>query len=316
MQELIDINSYPVTTTMNLLLEDKTTKENIIWATDSYEALGPEYSGERQIRREQILGDEHKDIIQPRICKAVEEQQNRTHKKGEVFTPAWLCCRMNNDCDEAWFEKPDVFNALSGTEWKVTDGKIGFSDYMAWKKYVDSRRLEITCGEAPYIVSRYDTSTGELIVPPLRRIGMLDRKLRVVNENMDDETEWLRWTVRAFQSVYGYEFQGDSLLIARINVLLTFIDYLKERWNREAAKKELLKIANIISWNFWQMDGLSGTVPYKKNFEQERNLGGRLFDVSESGIEEDEAVLCRPCRIYDWRKENSISFTSLRGAWQ
>lgn len=26
---------------------------------------------------------------------------------------------------------------------------------------MDSRRLEITCGEAPYLVSRYDASAGE-----------------------------------------------------------------------------------------------------------------------------------------------------------
>ena len=79
----------------------------------------------------------------------------------------------------------------------VSEGKIEFPDGKCWQGYVDSRRLEITCGEAPYLVSRYDVSTGELIVPPLRRIGILDRKLRVVNENTDTYEEWLRWTIRA-----------------------------------------------------------------------------------------------------------------------
>lgn len=37
--------------------------------------------------------------------------------------------------------------------------------------------------------------------------------------------------------------------------LITFADYLSDRWNREAAIDELKKIANIIAWNFWQMDG-------------------------------------------------------------
>lgn len=32
-----------------------------------------------------------------------------------------------------------------------------------WQTYVDSRRLEITCGEAPYLTTRYDVETGELI---------------------------------------------------------------------------------------------------------------------------------------------------------
>lgn len=58
---------------------------------------------------------------------------------------------------------------------------------------MDSKRLEITCGEAPYIVSRYDAATGE-IIPIERRIGILDRKLRVVNENTETEEDWLFWT--------------------------------------------------------------------------------------------------------------------------
>ena len=104
---------------------------------------------------------------------------------------------------------------------------------------MDSRRLEITCGEAPYLVSRYDTTTGGLIVPPINRIGFLDRKLRVVNENTITEEEWLKWAERAIQSYYGYEYQGDNLLIARINVLLSFYEYFIERWKHELEKKTL-----------------------------------------------------------------------------
>ena len=74
---------------------------------------------------------------------------------------------------------------------------------------MDSRRLEITCGEAPYIASRYDAATGE-IIPLERRIGILDRKLRIVNENATDEDEWFKWAFRAFQSVYGYEYQATT----------------------------------------------------------------------------------------------------------
>lgn len=118
---------------------------------------------------------------------------------------------------------------------------ITFPEGKDWKGYVDSRRLEITCGEAPYIVSRYDTTTGK-IIPIQRRIGILDHKLRVVGENTENETEWMKWTICAFQSVYGYEFQGDNLLIARINLLLTFYDYLYDKWQRNATKLELKQI--------------------------------------------------------------------------
>ena len=45
-----------------------------------------------------------------------------------------------------------------------------------------------------------------------------------------EKYEWLKWALRAFQSVYGYEYQGDNLLIARINILMTFVEYLDYRW--------------------------------------------------------------------------------------
>ena len=40
MKKLIDFDSYPVRTTLQILLKDKTTKNNIIWATDAYAERG------------------------------------------------------------------------------------------------------------------------------------------------------------------------------------------------------------------------------------------------------------------------------------
>lgn len=115
--------------------------------------------------------------------------------------------RNITNADEQWFGRKDVFNYVNDDNtWTVNEEKIIFDGKQTWKKYVDSRRLEITCGEAPYLVSRYDTTTGELIVPPINRIGFLDRKLRVVNENTITEEEWLKWAERAIQSYYGYEY--------------------------------------------------------------------------------------------------------------
>ena len=136
------------------------------------------------------------------------------------------------------------------------------------------------------------------IIPVEDRIGILDRKMRVVGENTVSEATWLNWTFRAFQSVYGYEFQGDNLLIARINLLLTFADYLEDRWHREPTIKELKKLANIIVWNLWQMDGITGTVPYgkPKTVMQQQNL---FFDY-EQGINDTEPETV-DCKIHDWR---------------
>ena len=93
--KLIDLYSYPVRTAMRFLLEDKTTGENIIWATNTYERYGDGYRQDNQITPELISGV-YANLIQPRILKAEEEQAARTKSKAEVFTPSWVVCYMNN----------------------------------------------------------------------------------------------------------------------------------------------------------------------------------------------------------------------------
>ena len=103
------------------------------------------------------------------------------------------------------------------------------------------------------------------------RIGILDRKLRIVNENAKDDEEWMNWVIRAFQSCYGYDYSGDNVLLARENLLYTFIEYVEDRTGEKATMKQLKKIANIISWNIWQMNGITMTAPYslaKSSYEQ------------------------------------------------
>ena len=284
------------------ILQDKTTKKNIMWATDAYGDLGREYSCDEEIKADLISG-QNAGVIKTRARKAMEQQSDRTKAHGEVFTPMWVCNMMNNHLDEVWFGRPDVFNKVN----EPTE-HIDFKKPTDWKKYVDSRRLEITCGEAPYLVSRYDVETGEYIPIP-KRIGILDRKLRVVNENAADEKEWLKWTIRAYQATYGYEFQGDNLLIARVNLLMTYDDYLQDRWKRKPDVKELQKLINIIDWNIWQMDGLTGTIPYSKAQEQYRQM--TLFDMFGTETEEKPENRQPLCKIYDWRADNSLEFNSL-----
>jgi hypothetical protein len=285
-----------------LLLQDKTTGRNIIWATDTYAYLGPYFSAESQIESKLVVGI-NQNMIQPRICKTLETQAARTKKHAEVFTPAWVCCLMNNNLDAEWFGRVDVFNRLDGQTWIPTQAPIEFPVGITWQQYVDSRRLEITCGEAPFLASRYDAADGKLI-PIAQRIGLLDRKLRVVNENAADAAAWMKWTLRAFQSVYGYEYQGDNLLIARINLLMTFADYLEDRWHRLPTEKELRKVANILAWNLWQMDGLKGTVPLGMPEENCEQLS--LFESAQKADEHTN------CRIMDWRAERSVQYLDLQ----
>ena len=287
---------------LKILLIDRTTKRNIIWGTDDYKPLGKEYNEHYPILFELITG-ENSDVIQPRILKTIESQGNRTKGKAEVFTPSWVCNAQNNLVDNAWFDSENIFNKETEKGWETTTKKIKFPDKKdrTWKKYVDERRLEIACGEAPYLVSRYDAVSGEPLEPK-DRIGMLDRKMRVVGENTDNESDWLKWSERAFQSVYGFEFQGDSLLIARENLLASYCDYMEEKLNRQPTEKELINIAKIISWNLWQMDGLTYTIPYEEAVEPIEQI--TMFDFQEK----DKKILCN---IKDWRAKRIYTFQDL-----
>ena len=308
MGDLININSYPVKPVLKLLLTDKTTKQNIVFGTDSYEHLGDSYKKNCQIEVSLLKGWS-KIEIQPRVLKKAADQADRTKKKAEVMTPAWIVNNMNNHCDEEWFGYKNAFNTEEGEKWHTSENPVSFPEGKTWQKYVDSMRLEITCGEAPYLVSRYDATTGEPI-PVKDRVGILDRKLRVVGENTDTKDEWLKWTIRAFQATYGYEYQGDNLLLARINLLITFVDYMQDKWGELPTNAELRKIANIIAWNIWQMDGLTGMVPY--NYQEASYQQMTMFDFLAGDDEQEKPKEAIPARIFDWRSNKSVTYNSLK----
>lgn len=172
---------------IEILLFDRTTNRNIIWATDNYEYLGELYNAKYPIEYDLITG-ENSGVIKPRVKKDNDRKINRTKQNAEVFTPSWICNEQCNLVDDAWFERKGVFNKsdIATKTWKTTTNRIEFpknNKEKTWEKYVDENRLEITCGEAPYLVSRYDIVTGDLI-PIKDRIGFLDRKLRIVAENV------------------------------------------------------------------------------------------------------------------------------------
>ena len=312
MAELIDLKSCPVKSVLGTLLKDRTTDKNIILATTVYENL--DFTSEIT---KKLLSDGSLDV-RPRVLKSLEEQAQRTRKKAEVFTPAWICNKMNNHCDSEWFGRENVFNTEQEHDWIPETEKIVFPEGKTWKDYVLSTRLEITCGEAPYLVSRYDAATGE-VIPIDKRIGILDRKLRIINENVKTRKTWNQWVYRAFESVYGYEYQGDNLLIARINLLETFCEYTRERWSEEPTASELKRIANIISWNLWQMDGIHGVIPHTGVVcEQKTEDEPHQMTMFEFMGEEPEPDTIEPfpemidCKIYDWCDNRIITYKSMR----
>jgi len=290
--------AYP--SLLELLLIDQTTKKNIIWATEAYQERGDKYGFDKEIKTDLIVG-EHTMIIQPRVMKTQQEQADRTRNHAEVFTPSWVCNAQNNLVDEQWFGRKDVFNRVHNQKWYSTKEPVVFSEKKTkdWKHYVDARRLEVACGEAPYLASRYDTVTGDKI-DVSDRIGMLDRKLRIVNENTNDEKEWFKWVLRAYESIYGYEYQGDNLLLARESMLFTFWDNCLYKWNHNPHLKSLKQIALRISWNLWQMDAFTYSVPGTGS----NGWWGQGSMFVEENME-------KKCIIRDWRAQRKLLFAEV-----
>ena len=300
-----------------ILLKDRSTGKNILWATDDYKDLGIGFAADDEITLPAITGA-HGNLIKPRALKSKEEQGARTRNMAEVFTPLWICNKQNNLADNAWFGRENVFNTENGTDWQATEGKIAFPSEDGadgWRAYIGSKRLEITCGEAPYLASRYDTMTGE-IVPLEKRIGLLDRKLRVINErtrNLKDreraKKRWLELATLAVRSTYGFEWAGDNILLARENLLFTVADYYAAKFGDALDMEMLEHFAEIISWNIWQMDGLKAVVPnschdYKKerqavtpNLFAAKDFSARTLkrSVSPCDVDEDERQKCQGC---------------------
>lgn len=272
---------------LDALLIDQTTGKNILWATDSYEGLGKGFTPTDKIKSQLVTG-QHNRLIQPRAAKPLDEQKQRTKDKGEVFTPLKVVDRINKLVD--W------------------SGDIKIATEKNWQEYVSKTMLEISCGEAPFIVSRYNPTshTGKLIILA-NRVGFLDRKLRVVSQYCNTSREWLKWARIAYKSSYGYEWQGDNLLIARENLLYTLIDYYEDKFNREPSLAVLRDFAEIISWNIFQMDGLKYVIPM--SCKPELDMTSRqltMFEVTPSSEKLDLRYECDGCARGDSRIHTGI----------
>ena len=292
---------------LRLLLVDKTTGGNIYWVTDAYTKLGEEYQPSCQILPCLITGPMEK-IIRPRALKSHDEQQTRTRNMGEVFTPPIVCCAQNNLLDTAWFGHENaIFSVDQNSQaWMPVDHEVEFTDNKNWRHYVDKRVLEMACGEAPYLTSRYNAESGELI-PMVMRMGLLDRKLRVVLENtLNDDEAWNKWSLRALEATYAFDLQGDNVLLARENLLAAYCEWSRFRNGQWPDARRVKVAANRIVWNVFQMDGTTYEVP----FAQRRVLDGpNQLPGMESFHQEGV-----PCLVRDWRAMSggsAITFRSL-----
>ncbi len=235
---------------IEILLRDHTTHQNIIWASSDYP-----FDKTDPIRAEDV------HLIIPHFMKSKDARKRRKKLRAEVFTAPFIC-KLQNDLIDDGSIKPDEF--------------------------IDATMLEITCGEAPYLASRYNVVDGSPIALDAR-VGLLDRKLRLVNQKVDNRNDWCNLARRAYQSIYGYEFQGDNLLLARCNLLLTAEDYYRAEFRDSLPQDFLKELADIISWNLWQFDGIKNTVPFQDN----------------------STGLFNNCLIRDWQTRELVNFPSL-----
>ncbi len=294
---------------LKILLKDRSSKKNIIWATENYQDRGSGYFFDDPITIKSITR-KNELIVKPRTEKSRKEQCERIKQNAEVFTSTWICNIQNNLIDNVWFGRSNVFNIEKDKAWETISDKIVFPNDKTWQDYVKENRLEIACGEAPYLVSRYDSVSGKRLSLKIR-IGLLDRKLRVINENTTDEEEWLKWVIIAFKSVYGFELQGDNLLIARENLLLTFMEYYEDRFGKEPFKEYVKEIANIIAWNIWQMDGLNFAIPNCcQNITNKNDIETVCEKVCQECLNNDSCETIY-CKIMDWNHKRSVKFISL-----
>ena len=225
---MIDVKEFDIPKdVLEILLLDRTTGNNILWGTDQYG-----YDPKSEIQIDQIISG---DVIKPRFMKSLEDQKSRTDSKAEVYTPIEIIDKMTDLVEED----------------------------LDTEEYIRRKVLEVTCGEAPYLVSRYDVSTGKMI-PLSERQGLLDRKMRRINNLTvtKDKRTWEVCMTYAIQSTYGYEWQGDSLLLARENILYDIVDWYEEKF-LEAMPLEMMKeVAGIVTYNIVQMDGITMCIPY------------------------------------------------------
>ena len=114
---------------------------------------------------------------------------------------------------------------------------------------------------------------------------------------------------KAFKHTYGYEWQGDSLLLAREALLCTFIEYFVDKFNAKngdgnyivnadgqlnvPTKNMLINAARWISWNIWQMDGIKMVVPDScQEIVIQPQVQGELF--APASMEQPQPIV-KPC---------------------
>ena len=94
-------------------------------------------------------------------------------------------------------------------------------------------------------------------------------------------------------------------MLARENLLYTIIDNRRYKFGDEPTNKQLEEIASVISWNIWQMDGITCDTPFSEQIVVEQT---NLFMAEGAG---DVKKVPLKSQIYDWQQHKKIIFQDL-----
>ena len=142
---LIGFDMEEVRDCLNILLQDKATKHNIIWATDTYADYSALFADDAEITPE-ILKGAYSRLIQPRVAKAANDQNDRTRmicmfhiiKNIYAISEYRLCIQFSEGETKIY----DVFKALEDKELFACVGMDVGGYGVVWNDEID-----ISCNE-------------------------------------------------------------------------------------------------------------------------------------------------------------------------
>lgn len=242
------------------LFKDCAAGRNIVWTDDECVEFGDGFIGDNGIAIEKITNFSS-GAIKPHIAKKQGRRFERIMTRAGAIVPSWLFNRMNNSIDAVWLDMRDVSYVKNDVERNSGLKRIVFHEKSgrSGRVYVESHRPGITCGEASFAYSHYDTVTMDAS-PVGGRIGFSNRMLCVVSEKIGYCREWVRWAPAAPEASSGFEFQCCCLPTC-INVFGTFWEHQRERWSAGMAEVETGQTVWILLWNILQLNGPICTMP-------------------------------------------------------
>jgi hypothetical protein len=184
----------------------------------------------------------HFGQLRRRCDKPKAEQRARTKRRAEVFTPTSVVAFMNDHAEAAKCNVP-----------------VEELDTVSWRDRIQLRALDSCCGEGAFTTTLYDPITGEDIPEP-ERVGILDRKLRLVVEHAPMSLA-PRYLLTALRTSYACDIMGDNVILARMNVYLAWLEAYRRAMGTPPSIAEMNEACEVICGTVMQVDALTGMLP-------------------------------------------------------